>query len=112
MLSPMEPLSSRLISALANDQKLSKTNVRRVVVVDNVNSDVRGIIYRGDASPGKLNISLMGPSSPAKGRSSLGEVSETQEETSCFCCKKKKRDQDALPPSKQPLLDGLTENKA
>jgi hypothetical protein len=101
-----------LTSALANDQLLNKTNLIRFVIVDNVFSEVRGIIYRGDNSQsgGKNNLSL-GNTSIGKGlNGSAGQNDEEEIESGCLCCKRKKK-KESKPSIKQPLLDGLKDTK-
>lgn len=83
----------------------------RFVIVDNVNSDVRGIIYRGDTSQGqgKSNVSLLGTSGTGKALNSSAQ-DDDEPETDGFCCKKKKK-KETKPPAKQPMLAGLKDNE-
>lgn len=83
----------------------------RFVIVDNVFSETRGIIYRADNSQsgGKGNISLLGTSGIGKGLNNSSGVDDEEIESGC-CCKKKKK-KEPKQSSKQPLLEGLKDNQ-
>lgn len=108
---PILSFEQTLTAALANDQILSKTNLMRFTIVDNVFSEVRGIIYRGDTSQsgGKNNASLMGNNSIGKGLNTSAGQTDDDVQSGCLCCKKKKRGPRLA--AKQPLLEDLKDNQ-
>lgn len=81
--------------ALAKEQLIAKTNIKRIIIVDNVFSEVRGVIFRENTlGPNSRmnNSGLMSDTSMNKGisRRSVGREEDVIEEGFC-CCKKKKR---------------------
>lgn len=87
------------------EQKLAKTGVIRFIIVDNVFSEVRGVIFKGDAGAlnnTRDNISIIGKNTSYTKDNSARD--EDAEEGGGCCKKKKKRDDKA---TKEPLLKDI-----